>query len=293
MEYVGYSWYYQDSNCLAYRSWTYKLYNDAQAYCVEEYGANLIMIDSAQLFNEIGELCNKKKSYISWIGIELNTCLNNENFTLKYVDGTPLTDYSFIEWCDGYPNNQFCGNESYIHLDATNMSNYCLRNTVDIESTATCGYPFRCVIGADHNLNSNYTAEDWRGWVISSLIIAFIASVFTCPAFCVLYKHLRGKDYNYVDNQDPSRAIICTGILYPLFQFIQWTSWWFLGTISTITCVTNAMVTQNPYYLVANHPVYAYSWGIVAGIAIVCGLISTVVLFPIHMISRYVCYDIL
>ena len=143
-----------ESNCL---TTTVKgTFTINQQTCLDQYGSNLVKIASFEQFTDVGDLCGNQ---YCWIGIESNltSCNNQSDFKLQYVDGSSFTDYNLVKWCNGYPNN-LCSNASYIYIDSTNSSNYCLKNdNMNEILEGICGNPVQCIMDADE--------IDFRVWM--------------------------------------------------------------------------------------------------------------------------------
>ena len=200
-------------NCLTYT--TTKLpFDDQQSFCYNSYGSNLVMIDSSQFYDDVGDFCSNYIDDQCWIGIKLNSC-NNSNFTLHYVNGASITDYSFIKWCHGYPNIDLCVSfvESSIYLDATNSS-YCLKNGFNLELNGICGNPVNCFTG---------DAQRGYGYDYIFTVCGLLGTIFTSIALRKFYQHLCKMDHNWIIA--PFKATICTGICLPVVQLIQYVLW--------------------------------------------------------------------
>ena len=110
-----------------------------QNHC-EAYGADYVSIHSSQDIQNIADLCKSCARDDVYIGVELETCSNDHNFTLKWTDDTVM-NYSYINWCQGYPQN-LC-NISFIYFDGANT---CFKNDYDQERSAICGNPYQCLV---------------------------------------------------------------------------------------------------------------------------------------------------
>ena len=120
------------------------VFNDS--HC-DELGANdYVSVHSSQDIEIIGELCsNCEFGGSAWIGVELETCYNDSNFTLNWTDNKTSVNYSLIEWCDGYPNN-LCVNRS-IYFYCGNTPNNCFKNgATNLTQPAICATPTQCLV---------------------------------------------------------------------------------------------------------------------------------------------------
>ena len=133
---------FSDGKCLSMIT-DQRYFDDQQSWCINSLGSNLVMIDSYQKFNDV------LTEHQCWIGIELHSC-NKNHSVLQFVNGVYLTNQFFVKWCDNYPDINLCDEykASYVYVDATNTSNYCVKNGIDMELSGICGEPFTCVLGA-------------------------------------------------------------------------------------------------------------------------------------------------
>ena len=271
-----------DNHCLWFTTdGVLRSFEAQQAYCKSEFGSNLVIIDSSSLFQDVADLSEHYTHPSRWIGLQFSSC-NNNNYTLQSVDGTTIKYHSFINWCDGYPNITSCNNNNatYIYFDYTNLSNPCLKNDIGTVSLyGICGDPVVCVPKA-------YGDETWKEWMYSSIVIAFIISIFMCIASRIFCKHLRQANYNYVDDREPSKAIICTGICYPILQSIQYFLTWILSLVEITACKTNLILSVDAGYIASHYPILTVVYAIIAIVAAISGLVSILLLFPLHMLFR-------
>ena len=110
-------------------------------YCKNQ-GANYVSIHSYQDIHDIIQLCSACSRYEIYIGIELNTCYNDNKYTLKWSDNSVM-NYSLIKWCPGYPTD-LC-NQPYILFHVNDTATSCIRNQVfDSKRSVICGNPYEC-----------------------------------------------------------------------------------------------------------------------------------------------------
>ena len=112
-------------------------HNYGDDHC-QQYGANYVSLHSHDDYEDVVNMitaCDKDRTYI---GVEISECFNDLNFTLKWSDNT-LMNYSYINWCHGYPRD-LC-NKSIIHF---NLSGSCFMNYYDKRYPAICGDPYQC-----------------------------------------------------------------------------------------------------------------------------------------------------
>ena len=272
-----------DGNCLTYT--TNELsFDQQQSFCYNWYGSNLVMIDSSQLFTDVGDFCSKHiNDGRCWIGIQMISC-NNSNYTLQYVNGTSLSDDSFIDstWCAGYPNISLCNafNQSFIYFDATNSSSYCLKHNATMKLNGICGNPVHC-------LESNgITDEIQRGYFYSLTTTAFIGCVFTSIALWKFHQHLFKKHYTYVDDRVPSRAVTYTAICFPTLQLIQYLAWLIGGLFRIGFCTTDAIPSTDWGYNFKHYPRFEASYTIIESLGLLCSVLSNFTMYPLHMSLR-------
>ena len=104
----------------------------------QSYGAEYASIHSLQDIDDILDLTTSCHRYLVYVGLEVSSCLDDANFTLKWADNT-FMNYSYINWCNGYPMD-LC-DKSVIYF---NVSASCFTNGYDTEKPAVCGNPNTC-----------------------------------------------------------------------------------------------------------------------------------------------------
>ena len=110
-------------------------YNDH--HC-KYYGSDYLSIHQRQDIQDTVDLARSCHKYDIYIGLEVSQCFGDNNFTLKWSDDT-MMNYSYINWCNGYPID-LCS-KSLIYF---NSSASCFRNDYDKKRPAICGNPYQC-----------------------------------------------------------------------------------------------------------------------------------------------------
>ena len=89
-----------------------------------------------------------------------------------------------------------------------------------------------------------------------------------------------------MDDNEPSKDIICTAISFPILQLIWYTSASLLGIWEIIACKTNVMLSLDWVYVAEHYPVIKTTYSILGIICMICLLLSIFGLLPIHLILR-------
>ena len=113
--------------------------------CTLKDDSDLVSLHSLQDVNDLVHLIKRyqNQNAPSYIGLMVDSCYDNHNYTLKWYDNTPM-DYSLIPWCDGQPGlfEDLC-DSPYIAFDATNKCIFNCPFNGEWGSYA-CGNPRQC-----------------------------------------------------------------------------------------------------------------------------------------------------
>eukprot|EP01084_Bolivina_argentea_P113946 202974_1 len=246
--------------------------NTCNAYSSNVDRSNYVSIHSFEDIENIGDLCQSCNVQYSWIGIQLDTCNSDEDYKLNWTDAS-FMNYSYINWCSRYPIN-IC-NRTYIYFDASNKVNYCLKNDYDLMLQSVCGNPTQCIYNANEDM-----------WLIPTFVILCIVCIIQCFALKTIYKHLCGNTYVCRKEDEHSKTVKITAIMYSVVQCVQYLFSFFVFAALMIICSSNTIKSLDSYYIMVQYPLLFLSYVLLGVIAIICFICSTFGLFPLHILFR-------